>query len=408
MKVGTSESDEEHEEGDNVFYEFDDKFCYDEDLSFLDFHANRMMRENIGNEISKSYEELGNRTKGLKKSKKKILSYMPGSWIEKVDSMKLSDYDVPQTTSLILVGPKRSGKSSLINRISRVFEVDKFAPERAQVSYNDSVEEPNVGDGTLFLHKYLIPRGSSSFCLYDTRSLSNDSHENFKMLEHWMTKGVCHGELVIRDSDSLSLRTRMKFKAYKKGCMSNERNKVNFVVFVVNGYSVLKSIHAKDEDKQYVEQIASAFNCPFVSFRDDKPLVVVTHGELLETFDRVYVRLYLGKLLGISPTKQIFDIPGTPDPETDVVILDMLHAALERADKNLPPKPFMNKLFLLLHKMPLQCHMVLPLFQSSNFWLLMVLGIAILLAMVLRGYIYQQVSPKQDVQWHKIRHLWLG
>ncbi|KAF4367532.1 hypothetical protein F8388_009157 [Cannabis sativa] len=356
MKVGTSESDEKHE-GDNVFYEFDDKFCYDEDLSFLDFHANRMMRENIGNEISKSYEELGNRTKGLKKSKKKILSYMPGSWIEKVDSMKLSDYDVPQTTSLILVGPKRSGKSSLINRISRVFEVDKFAPERAQ---------------------------------------------------HWMTKGVCHGELVIRDSDSLSLRTRMKFKAYKKGCMSNERNKVNFVVFVVNGYSVLKSIHAKDEDKQYVEQIASAFNCPFVSFRDDKPLVVVTHGELLETFDRVYVRLYLGKLLSISPTTQIFDIPGTSDPETDVVILDMLRAALERADKILPPKPFMNKLFLLLHKMPLQCHMVLPLFQSSNFWLLMVLGIAILLAMVLRGYIYQQVSPKQDVQWHKIRHLWLG
>lgn len=48
--------------------------------------------------------------------------------------MKLSDYDIPQTMSLILIGPKGSGKSSLINRISKVFDEDRFAPERAQVS----------------------------------------------------------------------------------------------------------------------------------------------------------------------------------------------------------------------------------------------------------------------------------
>lgn len=48
--------------------------------------------------------------------------------------MKLSDYDVPTTTSLILVGPKGSGKSSLVNIISKVFEDDKFASERAQIS----------------------------------------------------------------------------------------------------------------------------------------------------------------------------------------------------------------------------------------------------------------------------------
>lgn len=48
--------------------------------------------------------------------------------------MKLNAYDVPKTTSLILVGPKGSGKSSLINKISKVFEDDKFASERAQVT----------------------------------------------------------------------------------------------------------------------------------------------------------------------------------------------------------------------------------------------------------------------------------
>lgn len=64
----------------------------------------------------------------------KLDSYTPGGWIENVGSRNLSDYDVPKTTSLILVGPKGSGKSSLVNRISMVIEDDKFVSERAQVS----------------------------------------------------------------------------------------------------------------------------------------------------------------------------------------------------------------------------------------------------------------------------------
>lgn len=45
-------------------------------------------------------------------------------------------------------------------------------------------------------------------------------------------------------------------------------------------------------------------------FSDDKPAVVITHGDLLSLADRARVRVHLGELLGIPPAKQIFDIPG--------------------------------------------------------------------------------------------------
>lgn len=60
--------------------------------------------------------------------------YTPGAWIEEVGGMTLSDYVVPKTTTLLVIGPKGSGKSSLINRISKVFENHAFTSARAQES----------------------------------------------------------------------------------------------------------------------------------------------------------------------------------------------------------------------------------------------------------------------------------
>lgn len=48
--------------------------------------------------------------------------------------MKASDYDIPKKMTLLLIGRRGSGKSSLVNKISRVFDDDPFTPERAQVS----------------------------------------------------------------------------------------------------------------------------------------------------------------------------------------------------------------------------------------------------------------------------------
>ncbi|KAK2995155.1 hypothetical protein RJ640_025385, partial [Escallonia rubra] len=267
-------------------------------------------------------------------------SYTPGAWTEKVDGLKLRDYSVPKTISLLLVGPKGSGKSSLVNRISRVFEDEDFTPVRAQVTYNSA-----AGDGTYFVQEYMIPRGSKSFCLYDTRSLSDDVPENVEMLKRWMTKGVRHGELAIMKSDSALLKSRMKCKARQDGYYSSEMRMVNFVIFVVNGLSVLKSMESNDEaDKMYTEMIATMFNCPFLSFKDDKPVIVVTHGDLLSVSERSRLRVHLGERLGVPPHTQIFDIPESRDPATKLTIVDMLRFSLEHADRHLPGKGwFMGK-----------------------------------------------------------------
>ncbi|CAL5353424.1 unnamed protein product [Camellia sinensis] len=327
-----------------VFGEFDDVGRRISSIS-LDFKADQRRRRSVYRDVLNSYDESWPRdliSENLYEAKSEILrlctldSYIPGAWIEKVGGMKLSDYDVPNTTSLLLIGPKGSGKSSLVNKISRVFEDDQFASDRAQVSCSHN---SSVGDGTYFLQEYMIPRGSTSFCLFDTRCLSDDSSKNMEMLKHWMTKGVRHGELVVRDSDSSTLKTRMMCKARQSGYYSSEIRMVNFVIFVVNGLSVLKSLDSDDEaEKNYTQLIATTFNCPFLSFKDDKPVIVVTHGDLLSIPERARVRVHLGELLGIPPTTQIFDIPENRDLTTKLVIVDMLRYSLEHADRNLPGK----------------------------------------------------------------------
>ncbi|KAM7496247.1 hypothetical protein LguiA_020661 [Lonicera macranthoides] len=370
-----------------------------------DAEANQRRIRSVYNEVLRSYDELQDRSKSLEEAKTEILSYTPGAWIENVGGMKLSDYNVPKTSSLLLIGPKGSGKSNLINRISRVVEVDKFAPERAQVSYNLSVGAHSVGDGTYFLQEYMIPRRSTSFCLYDTRSLSYDSSENIEMIQRWMTKGVRHGEPVIRDSDSSSLKTTMKRKARQNGNCSREIRMVNFVIFVVNGLSVVKSMDADDEpDAYYTQMIASVFNCPFLSFKDDKPVVVVTHGDLLSLSDRARLRVYLGQLLGVHPKKQIFDISESCDPATDLAIVEMLRYSLEHADRNLPGKVFADKFWPILKDS--SAAKVGSFSLPACLLVLIIMGIAI--ASVHFRLRHHSPPPSTHIDWHTIKHLWLG
>lgn len=360
-----------------------------------DFVYETRKRTQVYRKILDCYDDMQRGIEHLEVAKANILSYHPGAWVEYVSAMKLSDYDVPNATTLLLVGPKGSGKSTLVNRISRVLDNDKFACDRAQVSHNYS-----AGGGTYFLQEYMIPRGATSICLYDTRSLSEDSSENMVMLKRWMTKGVQHGELVVRDSDSSSLKTMMKYKARRSGFRYSETRTVNFVIFVVNGLSILRSMEGDNVANLYSETVATTFNYPFLSFRDDKPVVVMTHGDLLSQSDRVRVRFFLGELLGIPPTTQIFDIPENHNQVTELEVVGMLRYCLQHADRNLRGKVVTP-------------HKVLPVYVSTCLLVLVALGIGMIAVYFSRYYTHHSRKHRAPtsttrLDWHSIRHLWLG
>lgn len=75
-------------------------------------------------------------------------------------------------------------------------------------------------------------------------------------------------DMLFRKSDSSSLRDRMKCKAREIGSEPSVIRKVNFVIFVVDGLAVLKSMEGNsDVEKQYNQIVATTFNCPYLSFR---------------------------------------------------------------------------------------------------------------------------------------------
>ncbi|XP_010440643.1 PREDICTED: uncharacterized protein LOC104723902 isoform X1 [Camelina sativa] len=307
--------------------------CLSDDLGFKDFSnhvADLKRRDKAYQEIIQSHDLLLKSSKRrLRQARNDILSYTPGSWSDG----KVSDYDVQKTTSIILVGPKGAGKSSLVNRITRVIEDDEFSPDRAQESFGKQSK-----GGTYFVEEYKMPRGgSASFCLYDTRGLSHrsSSSDNTSMIEKWMTRGVHHGAPVIWASDSSDLKDRL----IRDGGTGSEIRKVNSVIFVVDAVEILKSM---ESETSYAHMVSTAFNCPLLSFKDDKPAVVMTHGDLLSREDRARVRVFLGELLGIPPDKQIFDIPESRDTATALTICNLLCYSLEHADKNLVFLPKRN------------------------------------------------------------------
>ena len=72
----------------------------------------------------------------------------------------------------------------------------------------------------------------------------------------------------IRGMDNKRLSKILKLKG-DKGFFSSKSRKVNYVICVLNGLSILNVIENAGGalEARYIEQIVSTFNCPFLSFK---------------------------------------------------------------------------------------------------------------------------------------------
>lgn len=70
---------------------------------------------------------------------------------------------------------------------------------------------------------------------------------------------------VNRDSDTALIKANVKAMARQQKTIHCQKRFVNFVIFVVDGVSVLKSMDAKDVG--YNETLVESFNCPYLSFK---------------------------------------------------------------------------------------------------------------------------------------------
>jgi len=237
-----------------------------------------------------------------------------------------------------------AGKSTLVNNLIRVLNRKTNDFDRAQVC-GDAGE-----NGTYFLNEYALCEKSNNICVFDSRGISEvATQEALTCLEDWMVHGVRHNQMVTRDCDSDKVKQAVENKGRHGHHKLSKRRSVNFVIFVVNALSVHKMyLTPQDGDHTPRDNLRRLFKFPFLSFNDARPVVVMTHGDLLKSDnDRLETRIYLGEQLGVPAVDYIFEYSahtgrfveeGDDCPVNDLILLEMVEFALQRADRNLPRK----------------------------------------------------------------------
>lgn len=275
----------------------------------------------------------------IRDKREKICSYKPGDGFYEAGGVNRMDVAIPEMTTLLLVGPSGAGKSTLINNIIRVLNSSTSGFDRAQ-AYEEK------GNGSLFLQEYLVYTAASHFLVFDSRGFSEKhTSEDLDVARKWMMDGISHGEPVCRPSDNVSTKEALEGRSRQRHDQLTSKREVNFVIFVVNALSVHN--WKESQDILAIENLVALYKNPYLTFKDDRPVVVMTHGDRLSPENGILTRILIGKVFGVSPLDHIFDIscctarsvnPGEGDPVSDLVLLNMLEFALARADRNLPYK----------------------------------------------------------------------
>lgn len=277
---------------------------------------------------------------GLNELRHKLQIYRSGDFWVPTGGISKEEMDIPPTITILLAGFTGSGKSSLVNLMYSVLGRSGIIPF-AQTSLGSSSNYT-----TMFMEEHNVSRSmKSGFCVYDSRGFEQDKMaENLEELSSWITDGVHHNQPCLRSGDDALIRHDIE-NLTSKSPSKFIRRKVNFAMVVANIAEIYKA--SKAGDFKALEAIRELFCSSVLRISNESPLLILTHGDMLSTEERIDGRLKICEWLGISETTGVYDIvclteygylAEESDPVTAYALSEAVYRALLVSDRGHFPK----------------------------------------------------------------------
>ncbi|KAF5745899.1 hypothetical protein HS088_TW06G00064 [Tripterygium wilfordii] len=277
---------------------------------------------------------------GLNEVRHKLVGYASGDFWVPIGGIRKEDTDIPPVNTILLVGFRGSGKSSLVNLMYSVLGRSGLVP----FSQTSSGSASNYT--TMYLEEHNVMRSIRyGFCVYDSRGFDyGNLEEAMEELSSWMHDGVYHNQLCLRSGDEelmkddeeiVNLRSSSKFVV----------RRVNCVMVVANMAEIYKALKAGDSKP--LEATRELFCSRALRMCNEKPILILTHGDMLTTEERIDGRLKICKRLDISETNGVYDIvclteygflAEESDPITAFALAEAVYRALLISDRDHFPK----------------------------------------------------------------------
>ncbi|KAJ7973027.1 P-loop containing nucleoside triphosphate hydrolase [Quillaja saponaria] len=287
---------------------------------------------------------------GLNELRHKLIKYRSGDFWVPTGGIKKEEMDIPPVITILLVGFSGSGKSSLLNLMYSVLGRSGLIPFAQTSSGNDSNFK------TMFLEEHNVLRSMrGGFCVYDSRGFDyNKLAESLQELSSWMTDGVHHNQICWKSEDDELLKEEMETLALKSSSKFVTR-RVNCAMVVADISKIYKAFKAGDSKP--MKATKELFCSPALRKCNDKPILILTHGDMLSTEERIEGRLKLCECLGISDTIGVYDIvclteygflAEESDPITAYGLTEAVYRALLISERShLPKKIFRDRVTLI-------------------------------------------------------------
>ncbi|XP_004300478.1 PREDICTED: uncharacterized protein LOC101306923 [Fragaria vesca subsp. vesca] len=289
---------------------------------------------------------------GVNELRHKLLTYRSGDFWVPTGGISKDMMDIPPVATILLVGFSASGKSSLVNLMYSVLGRSGLVPF-AQTSSSS-------GSTTMLLKEHNVVRSlRSGFCVYDSRGFDyNDIGDDSvrEELSCWMNYGIHQNQRCLRSGDPDNIPHHNvagddmhdEFHTMSEYNWSSKfvRRTVNCVMLVANMAEIYKAFKAGDSN--LIEATRQLFcSSAFRNCDDEKPILILTHGDMLSTEERIEGRLKICEYVGVSETTGVYDIvclteygflAEESDPVSAYALTEAVYRALLISDRTHLPK----------------------------------------------------------------------